>query len=87
MKCILFSVLLLSGCANNRKFLSFCREALPKLDAIVTEQATELEFQQIQLKMCNDLNSALIENKALRSGPTKKAKPRVYKGDGSEESI
>lgn len=86
MLCILIIVFTLSGCMFHSKELTFCREYVPKCDAaiqncgiVIDEQKAELEFNKVQIGLCNDLNQVLMENKTQKCGDSIELKPGKVK--------
>ncbi len=72
---------LLMGCTPHKE-LVMCRDLLPKCDFIIENQAADLEQYKLQIGLCNDLNTALMENTELLAPKTKATKKhRRYEGD------
>lgn len=64
------------------------RQIISQCSVVIDSNKAEIENQALQLKLCNDLNTSLMQNNALLQkgkAPKKKAKPRAYKGDPYQE--
>lgn len=71
------AIITLAGCAPSEELVQ-CRELIPKCGQVIGRQREELDDYGVKMGLCNDLNSALMENnKRLKS---KKA-PKKYDGD------
>lgn len=76
--------LAVAGCHTmsslDRQELALCREIVPKASILVDELKVQVDHDKIVIGLCNDLNSALRENRDLVEPPQKSKKK--YRGTG-----